>query len=269
VPYIYRYFDKNDGIYKYVGITKSWKGLEHRVQRHKKDYWFGNGKWTVEYAFVESMTDLHMLEGHFISDYETYNWYNKAKSSWGKSRMFQVPSLQWSVYAMRINPIKYCNDIEELRAIATAQQEEIEIAQRTARTEKRRSNELEKRLKCAEDGLKKQEGENALLSAKVESLTIENENLSRTNLSASKSDSQVRIGVKYKNSEIAEFSNKARRASASQTCKLFQDDFYGKVARGDIDTSKVGDARQQDAFMQGVDYVCDNLYKIFSGNCYR
>lgn len=269
MPYIYRYLDKNDGIYKYVGITKSWKGLEHRVQSHKKDYWFGNGKWTVEYAFVESMTDLQMLEAHFISDYETYNWYNKAKSSWGKSRMFQVPPLQWSVYAMRINPIKYCDDIEELRAIATAQQEEIEIAQRTARTEKRRSNELEKRLKCAEDGLKKQEGENALLSAKVESLTIENENLSRTNLSASKSDSQVRIGVKYKNSEIAEFSNKSRRASASQTCKLFQDDFYDKVARGDIDTSKVGDARQQDAFMQGVDYVCDNLCKIFSGNCYR
>ncbi len=268
MPYIYRYLDKNDETYKYVGISQSRKGLKRRIYAHKSDSWFGNGDWTIEYAFVESITDLEMLEGHFISELKTYLWYNKAKSKWGKSRLFNIPELDWSEYTTKTFLVDRCDNIEVLREMATDQSNELHLLKRAVKLEKLRNKELNRLLKGTEAELQCVKGDKALLEAKVESLLIENKSLDEERKSIVKDFTQERRGVDYKETEITDLSRKTRRAYGHEVCKLFEEDFFDKVTRGDVNISKIGDKRQQDAFMNGVGYACENLRKIFSHHCY-
>ena len=115
MPYIYRYLDKNDGIYKYVGISRSRKTLKKRIRQHMSDYWYKNGEWTVECAYVESECDAQFLEGWLISALETSSWYNVQKADWGTSSLFTMPMLAWVEFQFSI---KDCisEEVDEISA---------------------------------------------------------------------------------------------------------------------------------------------------------
>lgn len=98
MPYIYRYLDKNDKTYKYVGISKNKCAFRRRINAHKADWWHGKGKWYIDYAFVASKSDVEFLEGVLIARLGTWAWYNKAKVTWGDSALFDVPELKWEMY---------------------------------------------------------------------------------------------------------------------------------------------------------------------------
>ena len=100
MKYIYRYTDLTDGIIKYVGIVYSEnRSLSQRINEHKRDYWYSED-YKVEYIAFEdiSKSDLNALEGHYICVYETYNWFNESKNDWGKSKLADLYSNEWTEY---------------------------------------------------------------------------------------------------------------------------------------------------------------------------
>lgn len=98
MPYIYRYLDRSDGVYKYVGISKNKDTLRQRIKSHEHDYWHRCGNWYIDYAFVKSKADVEFLEGVLIAEHGTWAWYNVAKATWGHSVLFDVPRLNWKVF---------------------------------------------------------------------------------------------------------------------------------------------------------------------------
>jgi len=99
VPYVYRYTDKNDDAVKYVGIIKNESNFPKRFEQHRRDSWFPDGNWLIEYVEVDSVTDAEALEGHLIHEYRTYDYYNKAKASWGRCTFAPDPnSIKWKIY---------------------------------------------------------------------------------------------------------------------------------------------------------------------------
>lgn len=93
MPYIYKYIDKRDGVVKYVGLIRSDNNFPRRFLQHKSDPWYAEGEWAVEYAEVGSICDAEALEGHFIAYYHTYDYFNKAKASWGELSF--APMVKW------------------------------------------------------------------------------------------------------------------------------------------------------------------------------
>lgn len=98
MPYIYRYCDKTDHLFKYIGISRDKVRLENRFHSHKNDYWYKLGNWSIDYAFVKSKCDVEFLEGWLIAEYDTARFYNVKKADWGKSSMFLLPHLSWVKY---------------------------------------------------------------------------------------------------------------------------------------------------------------------------
>ena len=96
---IYRYLDKQDCRYKYIGIAKNEFRLRGRIKEHKRDHWYPHGKWLIDYTFVESECDVQFLEGWLIGFYETGKYYNVSKTSWGTSKMFPMPVMEWFEYS--------------------------------------------------------------------------------------------------------------------------------------------------------------------------
>lgn len=89
--FVYRYRDIKDGIIKYVGIvwsTDDIGGLYKRIKQHSNyDYWAGLHEWQIEYIEegIKTRTDAEYFESHYVSLFDTGNWYNKSKVGWGIS----------------------------------------------------------------------------------------------------------------------------------------------------------------------------------------
>lgn len=96
MAYIYRYVNKKNGITEYVGIITKESNFPRRFEQHKRDPWYEFGKYDIYYAVVESQTDAEALEGHFIAEYESYDYHNKAKINWGKCSF--APNVKWEKY---------------------------------------------------------------------------------------------------------------------------------------------------------------------------
>lgn len=101
---IYRYIDKTDGIIKYVGIVWSNnRSLAQRIKEHKKEPWYKNGDWKIEYSskHINSRLDAELLEAYYISLYGTKDWYNISKADWGTCSLFDNVFLEesdWKVF---------------------------------------------------------------------------------------------------------------------------------------------------------------------------
>lgn len=95
--YIYRYTDLDDNIIKYVGIVWSDnRSLLQRIDEHfTYDKWCYERQWKIEYLEIDNKTDCEGLEGHFISLYNTFNWYNRRKSNWGISTIYSQIDFEW------------------------------------------------------------------------------------------------------------------------------------------------------------------------------
>lgn len=87
--YVYRYTDTNDGIIKYVGIVWSEnRTLRQRIREHSiYDDWCQDKQWKIEYLFedINTRTDAEYMEAHYISLYQTDQYYNIKKAGWGIS----------------------------------------------------------------------------------------------------------------------------------------------------------------------------------------
>lgn len=88
MPYVYKYTDRNDGIVKYVGIIRKDTNFPKRFTQHRQDEWANKGDWKIEYLRVNSICEAEALEGHFIALYGTDEWFNKAKTQWGRLSFF-------------------------------------------------------------------------------------------------------------------------------------------------------------------------------------
>ena len=58
--------------------------FKNRIKSHKRDPWYKNGQWVIEYRKVDTKTDAEALEGHFIHKYGTTAYYNTAKANWNE-----------------------------------------------------------------------------------------------------------------------------------------------------------------------------------------
>ena len=96
--YVYRYTDLRDDIVKYIGITK--RKLQLRVKEHdKQDDWLDNlVYWDIDYFCVKNQSEAEAWESHLISEYCTYNWYNKGKADWGSITSFTDITVRWNMY---------------------------------------------------------------------------------------------------------------------------------------------------------------------------
>lgn len=83
--------------------------MKNRIASHKKDFWYSHGEWKIDYSFVESECDVQFLEGWLIAFYGTGKYYNIAKTSWGTSKMFSMPTLAWCEFSGDVIPKKSAN----------------------------------------------------------------------------------------------------------------------------------------------------------------
>lgn len=99
LAYVYRYIDLLDGIIKYIGIVWSEdRTLQQRIYEHlTKDIWCKGKNWKIEYFVVNNRTEAENFESHFIALYETYKYYNDAKSDWGVSS-YLPKEINWIEY---------------------------------------------------------------------------------------------------------------------------------------------------------------------------
>lgn len=100
MPIVYRYTDLNDNIVKYIGIITSkskTRTLEDRLKEHRTKHEWAHGNFSIDYIIVDSRTDAEAFESHFITYYQTYNYYNKAKSDWGLS-VYLPNKVNWKHY---------------------------------------------------------------------------------------------------------------------------------------------------------------------------
>lgn len=100
MPYIYKYTNDSNEV-KYVGIIKSHANFPGRFRQHTYDEWYSSSKkWTIQYSFYASQTDVEALEAHLIAVY-TKNGaelFNKAKASWGPSAFINEESIEWKEF---------------------------------------------------------------------------------------------------------------------------------------------------------------------------
>ena len=101
---VYRYTDLHDEIIKYVGIV--WSGnrtLADRIKEHSaNDEWCKDGCWKIEYLEknIKSRIDAELLEAHYISKFGTGEFFNKSKSTWGKSDLLDDLDENWIEYTV-------------------------------------------------------------------------------------------------------------------------------------------------------------------------
>lgn len=115
VPYVYKYTDLQDGTVKYVGIIRTDSNFPMRFIQHKSDRWHKTSYWHIEYFEVETVTDAEAIEGHLIWLYGTGEYYNKAKTTWGKCTFIPEADFLWSTY------IKEDASVMEERSLQLAQ----------------------------------------------------------------------------------------------------------------------------------------------------
>lgn len=96
MPYIYKYIDTADDVVKYVGIIRKDSNFPNRFKQHKRDEWYSTAKWRIEFCEVNSVCEAEALEGHFISLYQSNDWFNIAKSEWGQLSF--APDIEWQVF---------------------------------------------------------------------------------------------------------------------------------------------------------------------------
>ena len=102
MAYVYRYTDMADGIIKYVGIV--WgnnRSLSQRIKEHKKnDLWCKCRDWKIEFLkkTITNRTDAEYLEAHYISLFNTGEYYNVKKVGWGISE-FLSDEGEWVEYS--------------------------------------------------------------------------------------------------------------------------------------------------------------------------
>ena len=104
--YVYKYTDLSDGIVKYIGVVlrECKNGLSKRIYEHsQRDLWVFNKKWKIEYLETKTNNDAYALEGHFISRYKTYEWYNVKKADWGVLSFLDENKLSWKVYLENVS----------------------------------------------------------------------------------------------------------------------------------------------------------------------
>lgn len=110
--YVYRYTDKTDGIIKYVGIVYGkTRELAQRINEHKKDRWYKNGDWQIDYFsnLLSSRADCEIWESHLIAKYKTFKWYNKAKKEWGKCQYLEAITPKWIEFSQEKTSIPQTN----------------------------------------------------------------------------------------------------------------------------------------------------------------
>ena len=105
---IYRYTDNRDGVVKYVGLTE--RALKLRVNEHQKnDVWVkSSNSWRIEYFYVDTKSESEAWESHLIALYKTYNWFNKAKATWGLIKAFENINPCWNIYSDGDDMIDIC-----------------------------------------------------------------------------------------------------------------------------------------------------------------
>lgn len=116
MPYVYRYKDTFDGKYKYIGIVKgdTFACLLRRIKQHRKDEWFKNSEFNVDYIEVQTICDAEAIEGSLIGKYQTWRFYNKAKRRWGESTLFQVNDNLWKLFGIESLQAMYSESIKAL-----------------------------------------------------------------------------------------------------------------------------------------------------------
>ena len=98
MPFVYKYVGKSDNKPKYVGISKTEKTLQSRINAHYKDPWYWDDRWEIYVLEVDTQCDAEMLEGHFIAMYGTEEFYNKAKTGWGVCSYLKSTTFKWVNY---------------------------------------------------------------------------------------------------------------------------------------------------------------------------
>lgn len=116
MPYVYRYKDLFDERYKYIGIVKgdTYNALVRRIKQHRKDDWFKNSEFFVDYIDVPTRSDAEAIESSLIGKYETYRYYNKAKASWGEATLFSIDDKKWMEYGIESLQIMYKKSIASM-----------------------------------------------------------------------------------------------------------------------------------------------------------
>lgn len=104
MPYVYRYMDVFDNKYKYIGIVKgdTYSNLTRRIKQHRKEVWFKNSEFEVDYIEVPTICDAEAIEGSLIGKYQTYKYYNKAKKNWENQRYLKYVIMRGKYTALKV-----------------------------------------------------------------------------------------------------------------------------------------------------------------------
>ncbi len=100
ITYVYRYIDKADNEIKYVGISNN---VPLRIKQHNYDEWTFNKTWMIEVLRTDeplNRTSAMILESHFISLYNTGDYYNINQIHDGLGQFLtDLPeSFEWELY---------------------------------------------------------------------------------------------------------------------------------------------------------------------------
>jgi len=98
MPVVYRYTDIDDGIVKYIGLSKE-DSPKIRIQGHRRDKLCG-GHWIIDYFLTETLGSADAWETHLINYYGTGQWFNTAKTDYGLVIEFigREDEIQWIRY---------------------------------------------------------------------------------------------------------------------------------------------------------------------------
>ena len=96
--YVYRYIDTATSTVKYVGITNGKRTIKKRVIEHKREDWYKNCNWIIEYFEVKNQSEAEAFESHLIALYKTYKWYNTMKVGWGINSFLPMQIDKWIKY---------------------------------------------------------------------------------------------------------------------------------------------------------------------------
>lgn len=123
--------DVFDNKYKYIGIVKgdTYSNLTRRIKQHRKEVWFKNSEFEVDYIEVPTICDAEAIEGSLIGKYQTYKYYNKAKKNWGESTLFEICDNAWKVYGIESLQSIYRKTIDALSDVVSnliMQKEQLE-----------------------------------------------------------------------------------------------------------------------------------------------
>lgn len=134
-----------DETVKYVGnVYGKNRTLKQRIEEHsKRDSWCWNAPYRVD--FIEndwSRTDLEYLESHFISFYNTWKYYNKAKTKWGVSKFIPNIEDKWEYYTV-INENLLNEEVKKARIEAKKAVAQKELFQKILDFMKSQQNQIQ------------------------------------------------------------------------------------------------------------------------------